>query len=175
MTRAEYVPRIIASRADMMPDGGFVIPRGEEAEGGCGVIGMASNVQVAAEHMLQSLQQMRNRGNGKGGGIAAVGLLPEQFGVTKAILENDYLIAIAYLDISVRGALESEFINKIFDVDHIHHQGHIPDYQVLEGLEVQPPEVIAYFVRVKAEQVQKYREKFGMLDVPDRVIEDDLG
>jgi glutamate synthase domain-containing protein 1/glutamate synthase domain-containing protein 3 len=174
MTKAEFAPRIIASRANLIPEGGFIVPRGEEAEGGCGVIGMASNVQVAAEHMLQSLQQMRNRGNGKGGGIAAVGLVPEQFGVSRTILDNDYLIAIAYLDIKVREELESEYINKIFEVDHVHHQGHIPDFRVLDGLEVQPPEVIAYFVRVKAEQVQKYREKFGLTDVPDRVIEDEI-
>ena len=73
MTNAEFAPRIIASRVDLIPEGGFVIPRDEAAEGGCGVIGMASNVQVAARHMLQSLKQMRNRGNGKGGGVAAVG------------------------------------------------------------------------------------------------------
>jgi len=48
------------------------MPRDEAAEGGCGVIGMAANVQVPARHMLESLTQMRNRGNGKGGGIAAV-------------------------------------------------------------------------------------------------------
>ena len=50
------------------------------------MIGMASNVQIAARHMLQSLKQMRNRGNGKGGGIAAVGLVPEEFRVSQEIL-----------------------------------------------------------------------------------------
>jgi hypothetical protein len=32
---------------------------------------------------------MRNRGNGKGGGIAMVGLDPEQFGVDAATLSGD--------------------------------------------------------------------------------------
>ena len=174
MTTGEFAHKIIASRQDLIPEGGFILPRGGEAEGGCGVIGMASNVQVAARHMLQSLIQMRNRGNGKGGGIAAVGLIPEEFGVPKEILEQDYLVAVAYLDIGVRQELEKEYIYKIFDVDHVRIEEHIPDYQSLVGLDVPPPEVIEYFVRVKPDQVEKYREKFGMHDTPQRVIEDEI-
>jgi glutamate synthase domain-containing protein 1/glutamate synthase domain-containing protein 3 len=174
MNKGKIAQKIIESRQDMIPEGGFVLPRDMEAEGGCGVIGMASNVQVAARHMLQSLTQMRNRGNGKGGGLAAVGLVPEEFGVTKKVLEEDYLIAVAYLDISVRADLEKEYIYKIFDIDHVRIEKHIPDYSSLEGLDVPPPEVIEYFVRVKPDQVEKYREKFGMHDTPQRVIEDEI-
>lgn len=158
----------------MIPKGGFILPRGGEAEGGCGVIGLASNVQVAAKHMLQSLTQMRNRGNGKGGGIAAVGLAPEEFGVTQEVLEEDYLIAVAYLDISVRKNLEKEYINKIFEVDHVRKENHLPDFNMLEGLDVPPPEVVEYFVRLKPDQVEKYRDQFGMHDTPQRVIEDEI-
>src|SRR6267143_1577808 len=61
----------------------------QEAEGGCGVVGLASNTPLEGKYLLQSLVQMRNRGNGKGGGIAAVGLVPEQLGVSKKILEED--------------------------------------------------------------------------------------
>ena len=43
-------------------------------EGGCGVTGFACNVPVAGRHIFQPSVQMHNRGNGKGGGIAAVGL-----------------------------------------------------------------------------------------------------
>jgi glutathione S-transferase/glutamate synthase domain-containing protein 1 len=174
MTAAEYASQIIASRIALIPEDGFVMPHDEAAEGGCGVIGMASNVQVAAQHMLQSLKQMRNRGNGKGGGIAAVGLVPEEFGVSQEILDNDYLVAIAYLDSEIREELEAEFIDKVFEVDHIHVQEHLADYTALEGLEVPPPEVIAYFVRVKPDQVEKYRQKFGIPDAPKRTIEDEI-
>ena len=41
---------------------------------------------------------MKNRGNGKGGGIAALGLSAERLGVSREILQEDYLIQIAYLD-----------------------------------------------------------------------------
>jgi len=56
----------------------------DAAEGGCGVIGLASEVPIAGRHLFKSLEQMRNRGNGKGGGVAMVGLDPAQFGTTKS-------------------------------------------------------------------------------------------
>ena len=49
-------------------------------EGGCGVTGFAANVPVAGRHIFQPSVQMHNRGNGKGGGIAAVGLDADSFG-----------------------------------------------------------------------------------------------
>ena len=48
------------------------------AEGGCGVVGVASSEPIAGRHLLQALDQMKNRVKGKGGGIAAVGLQPDQ-------------------------------------------------------------------------------------------------
>jgi glutamate synthase domain-containing protein 1/glutamate synthase domain-containing protein 3 len=174
MTTRNYIENIIDSRKELIPDEGYMLSYKEAAEGGCGVIGMASNIPLAAKHMLQSLMQMRNRGNGKGGGIAAVGLVPDEFGVSQQILENDYLIAVAYLDISIRQELEAEYIYKIFDIDHVHREKHIPDYKALDGLDIPPPEVVEYFVRIKPDQVEKYRKKFGMADVPQRVIEDEI-
>ncbi|MCE5319340.1 MAG: hypothetical protein LLG04_18490, partial [Parachlamydia sp.] len=115
-----------------------------EAEGGCGVIGVACTKKVAGRHLLPALCQMENRGNGKGGGIAAVGLSPEFFGISQDILERDYLLAIAYLDISCREELEKRFIQPFFEVDHTFQ---MPKKQI--NLPVAPPEVILYFVRVK--------------------------
>ena len=53
----------------------------DAAEGGCGVLGLAANVPIAGKHVLSASTQMHNRGNGKGGGIAMVGLAPAQVGV----------------------------------------------------------------------------------------------
>src|SRR5213594_3816077 len=92
----EIVESIVRSRFKLPIVTGMV--ENPEAEGGCGVIGVASTVPIEGKYLLQSLAQMKNRGNGKGGGIAAVGLVPEQLGVTRQILEDDYLIQIAYLD-----------------------------------------------------------------------------
>src|SRR6266571_4951810 len=68
----------------------------QEAEGGCGVVGLTCNAPLEGKYLLQSLVQMRNRGNGNGGGIAAVGLVPEQLGVSKKILEDDFLYQNSY-------------------------------------------------------------------------------
>src|SRR5215831_13702980 len=116
MNREQFVEALIASRRSLKE--GAVMPLLQaEAEGGCGVIGMAASVPVAGRHLLQALQQMRNRGNGKGGGAAAVGLDPDFFGVQPEMLANDYLLSIAYLDSSVRTQIESTCIEPTFIVD----------------------------------------------------------
>ena len=50
------VEKIITSRRGLIPAEGFTLSHNEAAEGGCGVIGLASNVQVASEHLLQALR-----------------------------------------------------------------------------------------------------------------------
>ena len=52
-----------------------------EAEGGCGVIGFCCTEPVPGKHIHEPSRLMHNRGNGKGGGIAAMGFIPEQLGV----------------------------------------------------------------------------------------------
>src|SRR5216684_6111343 len=121
----------------------------QEAEGGCGVVGLACNVPLEGKYLLQSLVQMRNRGNGKGGGIAAVGLVPEQLGVSEKILEEDYILQVAYLDRAVRKQVEDEHIRPFFVVDHEARVDAVADYRSIHGLEVEPPEVYRYFVRIK--------------------------
>src|SRR2546425_3940794 len=108
--------RIIDSRRSLPVD--RVQVGKQEAEGGCGVVGLACNVPLEGKYLLQSLVQMRNRGNGKGGGIAAVGLVPEQLGVSKKILEEDYILQVAYLDKSIRTKVEVEHIRPFFVVDY---------------------------------------------------------
>ena len=69
-------PEIItASRADFMTGAQNVREKSAE-EGGCGVVGFAATVPVRGRHIFEPSIQMHNRGNGKGGGIAAAGLQP---------------------------------------------------------------------------------------------------
>src|SRR5713101_8489396 len=139
--------RIIDSRRSLPVD--RVQIGKQEAEGGCGVVGLACNVPLEGKYLVQSLVQMRNRGNGKGGGIAAVGLVPEQLGVSKKILEEDYILQVAYLDRSVRKQVEEEDIRPFFLVDYEARVEPADDYRSVPGLEVEPPEVYRYFVRIK--------------------------
>jgi glutamate synthase domain-containing protein 1 len=138
----------------------------QEAEGGCGVVGLASSVPIAGRHILEPLQQMHNRGNGKGGGIAAVGLFPEQMGVTQKVLENDYLIQVAYLKPNIRDDLEEEFIKPFYKVDKKYKVEVSSDKKFVASLEVPPPEVWRYFCRAKKEALDEFvkKSKLGKLD-----------
>ena len=131
----------------------------QEAEGGCGVVGIASSVPVSGRHILEPLLQMHNRGNGKGGGIAAVGLSPEQMGVPQRILESDYLIQVAYLKPEVRAALEDEFIKSFYKVDKKYKVQVSTDKSFVASLEVRPPEVWRYFCRAKKEALDSFVKK----------------
>lgn len=144
-----------------------ILAREDVAEGGCGVIGFACTEQVAGKHMLQALDQMRNRGNGKGGGIAAVGLVPNEFGVTQEILDNDYLLAIAYLDTSCRAEVEEKYVHPTFEVDHVREQPALADWKSLPRLEVAPPHVVYYFVRVRETVVEGFARVNGLSLVGD--------
>ena len=160
MISVKLVEKLMASRKSVIHERGMLhSSHATEAEGGCGVIGIACNEKIRGGHLLQSLIQMRNRGNGKGGGIAAVGLVPEELGVTKEVLERDYLVNIAYLDSTCRQEVERNYIEPTFTVDHVHHLPRISDFREIAGIEVQPPEVYTYFVRVKPDAVQRFRER----------------
>src|SRR3989454_4411034 len=144
-----------------------------EAEGGCGVIGAACTVPIEGKYLLQSLVQMRNRGNGKGGGIAAVGLDPEQLGVTRQVLDEDYLVQIAYIDPSARREVENEFIFPLFEVDSSSKVDEIEDYKEV-GLEVKPPEVYRYFCRVKKGALNGFMAEKGLEGLDKAELEDEF-
>ncbi len=56
---------------------------------------------LPGRYIIRSCEQMRNRGNGKGGGVAAVGLFGDR--------KDHYAIHIAYLDEGAREELERDF------------------------------------------------------------------
>ena len=147
---------------------------GGEEEGGCGVTGFASSVPVSGRHIVSPSIQMHNRGNGKGGGIAAVGLDAQTLGVSQEILDESYLIQIAYLDPAVRRQVEAQFITPHFKLDHAAKVPTLKDWRKLEGLAVQPPEVWRYFVRVKTEVLQHFIQRHKVYEIPWRQVEDEF-
>ncbi len=164
--------KIIESRSRLpVPDEAAVKA---EAEGGCGVIGAACTIPIEGKYLLQPLIQMRNRGNGKGGGIAAVGLDPEQLGVSQKVLDGDYLIQIAYLDPDVRGSVESDFIRPFFEVDSSSKVPSLEDFREVSGLEVKPPEVFRYFCRVKPEALEEFAGENSPRGLDRSALEDEF-
>lgn len=123
-----------------------------EAEGGCGVIGLAASFPVAGRHIIRSVAQMRNRGNGKGGGLALVGCFPR--------FPDHYALNIGYLNPGARAAVEAAHIWPHFDVAEVEEQSHADDYRAF-GLEIAPPFVVRYFARVKPEVLGRFAGEGG--------------
>jgi glutamate synthase domain-containing protein 1/glutamate synthase domain-containing protein 3 len=169
--RAELFKR---ARAEFRPAPGMWFPRSPEAEGGCGVTGFACTIPVGGKHIYEPSIQMRNRGNGKGGGIAACGLVPEDMGVSRKTLEQDYILQIAMLDPAVRGELEKTWINPYFDVDQGGSIPTVDDYRDVPLLEVRPPDVARYFVRVKPAVLERFAAEKHLTGLPEREVEDEF-
>ena len=107
--RKSFADMISCSRKNLYPTLPSRHCKAEE-EGGCGVTGFACSIPVGGKHIFEPSIQMHNRGNGKGGGIAAAGLIAEDLGVTKEILDECYLVQVFmwqywHLDLQSRASL----------------------------------------------------------------------
>ena len=160
--------RIISARRNMV---GRIDPRDYQrkstAEGGCGVIGIASSVPIEGRHLLQSLLQMRNRGNGKGGGAAIAGLNPDQFGVAPNVIQEDYLIAVAYLDQAARQSVEKRFIASKFDIDKVY------EFPIREEIEPAAPQVVTYFARPTAGGLSSFSNENNLEGLSEEELADE--
>ncbi|MDZ7386243.1 MAG: glutamate synthase [candidate division KSB1 bacterium] len=170
----KYAERILASRRDLMA---LTPPSGrseEAAEGGCGVLGLIATAPIAGRHVLTASLQMHNRGNGKGGGIATVGLDPAQVRVDAETLRTHYLLQIALLDPSAREEVERDFILPHFDIAQAYELPHVEDFRQVQGLEVRPPDVWRYFVRVRPEVLARFAKEKGLEGFAQRMVEDEF-
>jgi|GEM_PF-32271 len=166
---------ILRARDDLRPSGPW-FPRSPEAEGGCGVTGFACTIPVGGRHIYEPSIQMRNRGNGKGGGIAACGLVPEDLGVSRKVLDDDYILQVALLDAAARGEVEKAYIEPYFDIDQGGMIPTVDDYRDVPLLEVRPPDVARYFVRVKPDVLSRFGDEKGLgkAGLSEREIEDEF-
>ncbi len=144
------------------------------AEGGCGVVGLAANFPIAGSHLLPAAAQMHNRGNGKGGGIAAAGLDPMELGVSPDTLKTATLLQIAYLDPHCREAVEKQVINENYKVIKANAVPTLEDPSLVPGLEVCPPDVWRYFVRAKSDKLATFAEENDLEKLPPRQLEDEF-
>jgi glutamate synthase domain-containing protein 1/glutamate synthase domain-containing protein 3 len=144
------------------------------AEGGCGVTGFACSIPVRGKHIFEPSKQMHNRGNGRGGGIAAMGFDHRMLGVSREMLEDDYIVQIAVLEPGVIKDLEEKFITPFFNVDLSEDIPHIDDYRDIQGMLVRPPDVWRYFVRVKPEILKEFIKRNNLEGLTLRQAEDEF-
>jgi glutamate synthase domain-containing protein 1/glutamate synthase domain-containing protein 3 len=165
--------RLLASRSQIYTNKAPLPVTKSAEEGGCGVTGFACTVPLAGRFIYEPSVQMQNRGNGKGGGIAAVGLTPEHMGVSRDVLDNYYILQIALLDPDCHADLENNLIAPNFNIALSERLPHIDDYRDI-GLEVRPPDIHRYIVRVKPELLKKFAEKTGLGSLSPRDLEDEF-
>ncbi len=144
-----------------------------EEEGGCGVVGFAASIPVCGRHIFEPSIQMHNRGNGKGGGVAAACFNPKQLGVDASTLRNDYLLQVALLDPDAQREVEETSVSPYLQIEHRTKLEPTADYRELD-LEVKPPDIIRYFVRVKEDVLARFAEENGMTDASHREVEDEF-
>jgi glutamate synthase domain-containing protein 1/glutamate synthase domain-containing protein 3 len=166
--------RIIASRKSLME--GTPLPPVHKAamEGGCGVVGLAASVPVAGRHLVAPSRQMHNRGNGKGGGIAASGLSPAQMGVAADTLRDATLLQVAYLDPAARAEVEQDAILLNYDILQGYAIPTVDDFRDVPGLEVRPPDVWRYFVRARPDVLARFAAENGLETLALRRVEDEF-
>lgn len=131
-------------------------PETPAQEGGCGVTGFIASVPVSGRHIYEPSVQMHNRGNGKGGGIAAVGLSADSLKVPRDVLDTHYLLQVALLEPESRKAVEKTYIDGPLEVYRAERIPTVDDYRDVDGLEIQPPDVWRYFVRVKPGHLDRF-------------------
>ena len=164
--------KILLSRTTMCNQVPALLPNTEE-EGGCGVTGFISSIPVTGKNIFEPSAQMHNRGNGKGGGIGAVGFIPEALGVSRQILDEDYMLHIALLDASVAQEIEEKYVKPFFKVDKFEKLATIEDHRSI-GLDVKPPDILRYFVRVKDDVLDQYIKDNNLTGLDRRDAEDEF-
>ena len=167
-----FIEKFLESRKRLYPDAPPNI-RKESEEGGCGVTGFACSVPVGGKHIFEPSRLMHNRGNGKGGGIAAAELIAADLGVSQSVLDDCYMIQVALLEPEARGDVENHCLLPFLDI----HDGRaiptLDDYRQVEGLEIKPPDVWRYFVRVKPDILSQFADQNGFKGMDPRKIEDE--
>jgi len=164
--------RILSSRAGLGRDLPSPASNTEE-EGGCGVTGFICSIPVTGKNIFEPSVQMHNRGNGKGGGIGAVGFIPEELGVSRQVLDDDYMLHVALLDNGVADELENTFITPHFKIDKSEKLATLDDYRSI-GLDIKPPDIMRYFVRVRDDVLDKFIAENHLTPLDRRDAEDEF-
>jgi len=157
----DEIRRVIASRERLYDNIPPTFQHKTEEEGG-GVTGFACTIPMAGRHIFTPSAQMHNRGNGKGGGIVAVGFDLDQLGISREVLESHYCLLIAALDPECIDELAAKHIRPVFDIAAESKLKIVKNWQELPSLEVRQPDVFRNFVRVKP-AVQNGEVQIGLV------------
>jgi glutamate synthase domain-containing protein 1 len=95
--------------------------------------------------------------------------------VSAAMLDDCYMLHIAFLEPESRRDVEKKYIDPVFEITKASKLDTVDDWKALPGLEVKPPDVYRYFVRVKDSILESFitankLEKLDRRDAEDELI-----
>ncbi len=150
------------------------VRKGEE-EGGCGVVGFCCTEPVPGRHIYEPSKQMHNRGNGKGGGIAAVGLRARSSWASAGRCSTSTTCCTSPSWTRTSGPRSRRSSSR-----RISMWPPPPRWtrwttgRRCGGLEVKPPDVWRYFVRVKPKVLDDFIQENGLQELDRREAEDEF-
>ncbi|MDD5703332.1 MAG: hypothetical protein PHU23_14950, partial [Dehalococcoidales bacterium] len=89
------------------------------------------------------------------------------------VLDTHYILQIALLDPHVGPEVFREFVEPYLDVSAGGLIPSVGDYREIKGLEVRPPDVMRYFVRVKPAVLDRFIERNHLTGLDPRQAEDE--
>ena len=102
-----------------------------------------------------------------------MGLSASDLNVPQDVLEDHYLLQVAYIDETAIAQVEASHISPHFDIYKSEKTPTIGDYKSI-GLEVKPPEVWRYFVRVKPGVLDQFIRFNTLYEMDKRKAEDEF-
>jgi len=94
--------------------------------------------------------------------------------VSQEVLDSHYMLQVALLDTDALPAVEKAHIAPFLDVHKSERIPTVDNFRDIEGLEVKPPDVQRYFVRVKKDVLGRFIENQGLQDMDPRKAEDEF-
>ena len=172
---SDFAERLLASRSQVYsgPEPPILSERAEE--GGCGVTGFACTVPVGGRFIYEPSDpdaepRQRQGGRHRGGrpGARAAGHLPTRCSTAITCSRSHCSIPPATPNWSGSSSCPN------FDIALSTRQAHIDDYRDIPGLEVRPPDVHRYVVRVKPGVLKTFAETAGLEGLAPRELEDEF-
>ena len=141
-----------------------------------GVLGLAANIPICRQYTyFDSFFQPKCTTAERQGRRNSHGRLDP----AQAEVDAETLVRITYLQVALLIRRPVPKLNRVFDHAELQHYQilelpHLEDYQKVEALDVRPPDVWRYFVRVKPEALAGFAQSSGLSTLEPREIEDEF-
>src|SRR5438093_12875499 len=85
-----------------------------------------------------------------------------------------FILQVSYLDKSDRKKVDDEHIRPFFVVDQEARVEAVDDYHSIPGLDVEPPEVYRYFVKIRKNVLAEFARKNSLVGLKEGEVGDEF-